>query len=57
MKRLILMLVNFMDTLIIPESIEHDPKRIQKIVTEAWKIAIKSNPRKGAYCASSNDDR
>ena len=46
MKRLILMLVKFMDTITIPVDIEHDPKRIQDIVTRCWQIAIKPKPIK-----------
>ena len=44
MKWLILMLVNFMDTIPEPVEIEHDPQRIQDIVTSVWQIAIKSKP-------------
>jgi len=44
MKWLILMLVNFMDTIPEPIEIEHDSQRIQDIVTSVWQIAIKSKP-------------
>ena len=44
MKKLILMLIRFIDTIIIPVEVEHDTKRIQEAVTHAWQIAIKSRP-------------
>ena len=50
MKWLILMLVNFMDTIPEPVEIELNDDEIQQAVNKAWQIAIKPKARERDDC-------